>query len=207
MVLPVRIELTTSALPRMRSTTELRQHFLRKPRAYDGAALALSTRACGAGARRHVAACGQDKEREERLAAALRENLRKRKAQVAPADRGRRGVSRHPADGLDPAHRVAGDALIRRSALDQSSGLSTTSPRARLPAPGDEEQGDDRSFGVRGMPGAGRVDRIVAGTERRFSIRCRPRAAGASVMWPWMQHTTSSPDGCISQLVHGSSNR
>ena len=27
MVLPVRIELTTSALPRMRSTTELRQHF------------------------------------------------------------------------------------------------------------------------------------------------------------------------------------
>jgi hypothetical protein len=26
MVLPVRIELTTSALPRMRSTTELRQH-------------------------------------------------------------------------------------------------------------------------------------------------------------------------------------
>ena len=30
MVLPVRIELTTSALPRMRSTTELRQHCLRK---------------------------------------------------------------------------------------------------------------------------------------------------------------------------------
>jgi hypothetical protein len=29
MVLPVRIELTTSALPRMRSTTELRQHFVR----------------------------------------------------------------------------------------------------------------------------------------------------------------------------------
>ena len=28
MVLPVRIELTTSALPRMRSTTELRQHRL-----------------------------------------------------------------------------------------------------------------------------------------------------------------------------------
>jgi hypothetical protein len=28
MVLPVRIELTTSALPRMRSTTELRQHSL-----------------------------------------------------------------------------------------------------------------------------------------------------------------------------------
>ena len=29
MVLPVRIELTTSALPRMRSTTELRQHRLK----------------------------------------------------------------------------------------------------------------------------------------------------------------------------------
>ena len=43
MVLPVRIELTTSALPRMRSTTELRQHFVRERRAYDGAALALST--------------------------------------------------------------------------------------------------------------------------------------------------------------------
>ena len=36
MVLPVRIELTTSALPRMRSTTELRQHFVRKRRAYGG---------------------------------------------------------------------------------------------------------------------------------------------------------------------------
>ena len=44
MVLPVRIELTTSALPRMRSTTELRQHFVWRPRAYDGAARALSTR-------------------------------------------------------------------------------------------------------------------------------------------------------------------
>jgi hypothetical protein len=37
MVLPVRIELTTSALPRMRSTTELRQHINR--------AKSLSTRA------------------------------------------------------------------------------------------------------------------------------------------------------------------
>ena len=43
MVLPVRIELTTSALPRMRSTTELRQHVGRKRRAYDGGRLALST--------------------------------------------------------------------------------------------------------------------------------------------------------------------
>ena len=39
MVLPARIELATSALPRMRSTTELRQHFHHPP--------GLS--ACGAG--------------------------------------------------------------------------------------------------------------------------------------------------------------
>ena len=79
MVLPVRIELTTSALPRMRSTTELRQHF-RKVAAYDGAALALSTRW------RHVASMtAKSKDREERLATALRENLRKRKAQARAA--------------------------------------------------------------------------------------------------------------------------
>ena len=60
----------------MRSTTELRQHF-RKVAAYDGAALAVSTRV------EHVAAMtGKEKEREDRLAAALRENLRKRKAQA-----------------------------------------------------------------------------------------------------------------------------
>ncbi len=78
-VLPVRIELTTSALPRMRSTTELRQHF-RKADAYEGPGLALSTR------RSHVGAmAGKDKQREERLAAALRENLRKRKEQARAA--------------------------------------------------------------------------------------------------------------------------
>ena len=76
MVLPVRIELTTSALPRMRSTTELRQHF-RKVAAYDGAALALSRQAGHVGPM-----ADKDKKREERLAAALRENLRKRKAQA-----------------------------------------------------------------------------------------------------------------------------
>ena len=93
MVLPVRIELTTSALPRMRSTTELRQHFVGRTRAYDGAALALSTRPFNsgrdmlAGCRRWLHLVGmtakdKDREREERLAAALRENLRKRKAQA-----------------------------------------------------------------------------------------------------------------------------
>ena len=82
MVLPVRIELTTSALPRMRSTTELRQHFVWKTRAYDGAAPKLSTRLAARGGSRHViGVAGKDKKREERLAAALRDNLKRRKAQ------------------------------------------------------------------------------------------------------------------------------
>ena len=52
-------------------------------RAYDGAARALSTRLNGreaGGMRSRMTA--KDKEREERLAAALRENLRRRKAQA-----------------------------------------------------------------------------------------------------------------------------
>ena len=83
MVLPVRIELTTSALPRMRSTTELRQHYFRKSGAYDGVAPTLSTRLAARSTNAHVRPMsGKDKEREERLAAALRENLRRRKAQL-----------------------------------------------------------------------------------------------------------------------------
>jgi hypothetical protein len=50
---------------------------LRKVAAYDGAGLALSRRASHVGP-----VADKDKEREERLAAALRENLRKRKAQA-----------------------------------------------------------------------------------------------------------------------------
>ena len=49
MVLPVRIELTTSALPRMRSTTELRQHkpFAGEhPRFSKAAPMALADRRC-----------------------------------------------------------------------------------------------------------------------------------------------------------------
>ena len=46
MVLPVRIELTTSALPRMRSTTELRQH-VGRTRAYGRSLALLSTRLAG----------------------------------------------------------------------------------------------------------------------------------------------------------------
>ena len=73
MVLPVRIELTTSALPRMRSTTELRQHCPE-----TGGPMAVRPMRCqGKGMTK------QDK--EARLAAALRENLRQRKAGVAAA--------------------------------------------------------------------------------------------------------------------------
>ena len=77
MVLPVRIELTPSALPRMRSTTELRQHCPRARRALGRAAAACQG-ARGGSSPKLMAKNG---DREERLAAALRENLRKRKAQ------------------------------------------------------------------------------------------------------------------------------
>jgi hypothetical protein len=71
----------------MRSTTELRQHFVEKAapmtaRAFDCQPVA------GRVERAHVAGMAEkDKEREERLAAALRENLRKRKAQARELDR------------------------------------------------------------------------------------------------------------------------
>ena len=73
MVLPVRIELTTSALPRMRSTTELRQHRL----SGDAALWPPAARCVKA-----KAMAKRDEEREKRLAEALRENLRRRKAQA-----------------------------------------------------------------------------------------------------------------------------
>ena len=54
----------------------------RGKRAYDGAARALSTRLAGIERDAHLGGMAEkDKEREERLAAALRENLRRRKAQ------------------------------------------------------------------------------------------------------------------------------
>ena len=82
MVLPVRIELTTSALPRMRSTTELRQHFSRKARLWLGTPRP-STRLDWPPSPGHLPRMTEkDKEREDRLAAALRENLRRRKAQA-----------------------------------------------------------------------------------------------------------------------------
>ena len=80
MVLPVRIELTTSALPRMRSTTELRQHFTcsEKGALWPWAGRRVKAR-CGKGLR---GMAKRDEERERRLAEALRENLRRRKAQA-----------------------------------------------------------------------------------------------------------------------------
>ncbi len=91
MVLLGRIELPTSALPRMRSTTELQQPTI----SYAGqGAKALSGRgallAGPAGLVKHCPAAAMPfamkddpatLTREERLAAKLRENLRRRKAQ------------------------------------------------------------------------------------------------------------------------------
>jgi hypothetical protein len=65
----------------MRSTTELRQHVVR-----EGARMATApapVNLAGPKRGRHVAQMtGKDKEREERLAAALRDNLKRRKAQA-----------------------------------------------------------------------------------------------------------------------------
>ena len=89
MVLPVRIELTTSALPRMRSTTELRQHepfadlLLQQGRAY-GLGLPLLSRRLAAMPRdsyMRLMNTGSS-QRQQRLAKALRANLRLRKGQA-----------------------------------------------------------------------------------------------------------------------------
>ena len=79
MVLPVRIELTTSALPRMRSTTELRQHV--RAKSFGDAGPMAAARALCQG--RSMS----EKDKAERLAAKLRENLRRRKAQAREMDR------------------------------------------------------------------------------------------------------------------------
>jgi hypothetical protein len=87
-VLPVRIELTTSALPRMRSTTELRQHIGGRPgdqrRAYGQSGGSRQGALAVRGRRRLSveAMTKSDPERERRLAEALRANLRRRKAQA-----------------------------------------------------------------------------------------------------------------------------
>ena len=110
LVLPVRIELTTSPLPRGCSTTELRQH-----------RRGMASRA-GANARRNAAILAtrapvaqpfamtdrpkeqQKQRRAGRLSAALRDNLKRRKAQA----RGRREQGVVEAPGSSRPHDSAG---------------------------------------------------------------------------------------------------
>src|SRR5882724_5363439 len=87
MVLPGRIELTTSPLPRGCSTTELRQH-LRRTDA-GGTRPPKLARSLPYGRRRRnlVGMSEQPKQRkkaaaQQRLATALRDNLKRRKAQT-----------------------------------------------------------------------------------------------------------------------------
>ncbi len=95
MVLLGRIELPTSALPRMRSTTELQQHTIpivphAADRAGRGALLVCAPRFVKrglslAGYSGNALTMGKDESgpsREARLAAKLRENLRRRKEQA-----------------------------------------------------------------------------------------------------------------------------
>ena len=96
MVLLGRIELPTSALPRMRSTTELQQHTIsaaphRQTGGGQGRAIGRAPWFCQAGLAALISP-GQKgvamhdapakMTREERLAARLRDNLRRRKAQA-----------------------------------------------------------------------------------------------------------------------------
>ena len=91
MVLLGRIELPTSALPRMRSTTELQQHTIPKgpeARRPQGRGALLAGAPCFVKPKPDSAEQLPMREkqpvptREERLAAKLRENLRKRKEQA-----------------------------------------------------------------------------------------------------------------------------
>ena len=92
MVLLGRIELPTSALPRMRSTTELQQHTIPlRPAAHEGVwagarywpgGLALSSEWLDSRDRSRMPEKPPLTPREQRLAAALRENLKRRKAQA-----------------------------------------------------------------------------------------------------------------------------
>jgi hypothetical protein len=83
MVLPVRIELTTSALPRMRSTTELRQHSPGQP-GREGP-MCRPAPDCQPASPQFIVPTMNDSEKKARLADALRDNLRRRKAQARAA--------------------------------------------------------------------------------------------------------------------------
>ena len=108
MVLLGRIELPTSPLPRVRSTTELQQQ--------DHVKAPAASLARPAGARHWLSGgllssarggvnfvvMGDEKDkptREERLAAQLRENLRRRKAQARALDRKEDGLPKAPERG------------------------------------------------------------------------------------------------------------
>ncbi len=109
-MLPGRIELPTSALPRMRSTTELRQHD--HSNHSGGAEFRGSGRCRGRGAllcagAGNVKAQAMDESpkgqsREERLAASLRENLKRRKAQARALASESRATSDTSADARAP---------------------------------------------------------------------------------------------------------
>ena len=94
LVLPVRIELTTSALPRMRSTTELRQHARGRAALRDEGGRIV--KALGAAKGNPMS----DQDKAERLAAALRANLRRRKEQARAAP-----VTSAPPTDPDPDQR------------------------------------------------------------------------------------------------------
>ena len=91
LVLPGRIELPTSALPRMRSTTELRQHGRGSGRIGVDGGVVKERRA---GLAQAMADPTQSDARAARLAAALRANLAKRKAR----ERGEKAVDKPPED-------------------------------------------------------------------------------------------------------------
>ena len=98
MVLLGRIELPTSPLPRVRSTTELQQQDHRPPRTGGGgqARAIVGTRPkvkhglSGRQINGMESAMTDKPSREERLAAKLRENLRRRKAQARALNTGER---------------------------------------------------------------------------------------------------------------------
>src|SRR5215510_4351641 len=110
MVLPVRIELTTSPLPRGCSTTELRQHWrrqiaryrrVRRTGAETGAILATrlpQAQPVGMSERPK-----QEKKAaaQRRLAAALRDNLKRRKAQARGRKEERVAGRPHDSAGID----------------------------------------------------------------------------------------------------------
>ena len=100
MVLLGRIELPTSPLPRVRSTTELQQR--RKARAIGVRRYyvkqSLSHKA-NSGKALPMAEGKQALSREERLAAKLRENLKRRKAQARAVERPDESLPKTPERG------------------------------------------------------------------------------------------------------------